>query len=66
MADRSDLWGPRVRQWMTEWHSPVAGFTLGKTFRGSGLGIPNKARVIDVSLQPRIIDVVSGGFRVTD
>lgn len=65
MPDRSDLWGPSVRKWMMEWHSPVAGYTLGKGFRGSGFTTPNKARIIDVSLQPRVIDV-SGGYRVTD
>ena len=36
MPDRSDLWSPPVRKWMTEWHSPVAGvLERGRTFRGS-------------------------------
>ena len=36
-SDKSDLWAPPVRKWMTEWHSPVDGmFDKPRTFRGSG------------------------------
>lgn len=66
MPDRSDLWGPKVRKWMTEWHSPVAGYTLTKASRGgSGLLVASNARVTDVTLSLRVIDVTPG-TRVTD